>query len=264
MKKTFLLIFISAALFLLPAVLLFSQSAAVSRVVDNAGLLNDDEIAWLESLTAKIASAYNFDLVIVTEAGIGSAASKDYADDFFERNGYGFGAKHDGCLMLHVKGDREYWFSTSGRGITILNDTAFDKLESDVVGFLKRDDFAGAYHAFISDWEKFLVLDAKGKSYNFFRAYGLYLHIGAWIFSFIIALFVVYGMKTKMETIFPLAEADCFMIPGSLAFTQKNDGFLYSKVTKTMRQSSSGSGSGSRTGSSSSSGRSHGGGGGRY
>jgi uncharacterized protein len=263
MKKTLLLIFISATLLLLPAVSLFSQSAAVKRVVDNAGLLNDGEIAWLESLTLGIASVYNFDLVIVTEAGIGGASSKNYADDFFDRNGYGFGAKHDGCLMLHVKGDREYWFSTSGRGITILNDTAFDKLESDVVGFLKRDDFAGAYHAFISDWEKFLVLDAKGKNYNFFRAYGLFLHIGAWILSLIIAIFVVYGMKTKMETIFPLTEADSFMIPGSLAFTQQNENFLYSRVTKIVREQDS-SGSGSGMGSSSSSGGSHGGGGGRY
>ncbi|MDR2729738.1 MAG: TPM domain-containing protein [Treponema sp.] len=257
MKKK-LFIFLPAISFLFFSFPLFAQS----RVVDNAGLLSGSEIAELERLTAEIASTYNFDIVIVTEKNISGASPMDYADDFFDYNGYGLGQDRDGCLFLQVTETRDYWFSTSGRGINILNSTAYERLEQNVVKFLKNDEPAQAYLSFINDWEKFLVLDAKGKSYNFIHVHVPVIYRVAWIVSLIIGFFSVMAMKAKMNNVHPKMEANNFIIPGSLAFTQKNDIFLYSTVTKSERaESSSSSGGGSHI---SSSGRSHGGGGGKY
>jgi uncharacterized protein len=255
MKKKLLTVVLAAS-FLFLSFPIFAQS----RVVDNAGLLSGGEIAELENLLMKIASTYNFDLVIVTETNIGGASPRDYADDFFDYKGYGMGEDRDGCLFLQVTESRDYWFSTSGRGIKVLNYTAYDKLEDDVVKFLKNGDPAQAYRAFIRDWEKFLALDAKGKSYNFIHKNVLSLYIGAWILSLIIALLAVFGMKAKMNNVHPKTEAGNFIIPGSLVFTLKKDSFLYSMVTKSKKAESSYSSS-SHMGSS---GRSHGGGGGKY
>jgi len=252
MKKNRLFIFLLAVLFLFLTVPVFAQS----HVSDNAGLLNIGEISELEKLTEKISSTYNFELVIVTETNIGGAEPMVYADDFFDYNGF---KGRDGCLFLHVTGTRDYWFSTSGRGIKILNSTAFDKLESDVVNFLSDNDPANAYRAFISAWEEFLALDAKGKSYNFITRYALIMYIAAWIVSLIIALLAVLVMKAKMNTALPKTEADSFIIPGSLVFTNKKDAFLYSVITKTKIVKSSSSNSHT-----SSSGGRHGGGGGKY
>jgi len=253
MKKNLLFICLFTASFLFLTVPVFSQN----RVTDNAKLLSAGQIDELKELTAQIASKYNFDLVIVTENDIGGASPMNYADDYFDYKGF---IDRDGCLFLHVTGSRDYWFSTSGRGEKILNSSALNKLKSDVVKFLKEDNPAGAYRTFIKDWEEFLVLDAEGKSYNFLRAYGAYLYIGAWVVSLLIALFAVYLMKAKMDNVRPKTEADSFIVPGSLAFTKQSDTFLFCTVTKTERESSSSS-SGSHT---SSSGRSHGGGGGKY
>jgi len=243
------------AAFLFLSVPVFSQN----RVTDNAKLLSAGEIEELKSLTAQIASKYNFDLVIVTENDIGGASPMDYADDYFDYNGF---IDRDGCLFLHVTGTRDYWFSTSGKGEKILprSSTAYNKMESDVKKFLKEDNPAGAYRTFIKDWEEFLVLAEKGKSYNIFHAYSVQFFIGAWVISLLIALFAVYLMKVKMNNVLPKTEADSFIVPGSLAFTKQSDTFLFCTVTKTQRESSSSS-SGSHT---SSSGRSHGGGGGKY
>jgi len=255
MKKNLGLLLLTASFIFLP-LSLFAQK----RVIDNAGLLKSGEISELENLMAKIAQTYHFDLVIVTETNIGNSKPMDYADDYFDNSGYGLGKDRDGCLFLQITGTRDYWFSTSGRGIKILNSTAFNKLDDDVVKYLKDDNPAEAYRAFISNWEQFLVLDAKGKSYNILTRYAGITYISAWVVSFLIALGIVLGMKAKMNTVCAKKEANKFIIPGSLVFTRQQDSFLYCMVTKTARADTSSSSS-SHT---SSSGRSHGGGGGRY
>jgi uncharacterized protein len=258
MKKK---LFISILLILyLPAFLL-----AQPRVVDNAGLLSNTEKTDLERRIADIASRYSFDLVIVTENSTGGIEPMDYADDFFDYNGYGLGEDRDGCLFLQVTATRDYWVSTSGRGINILNNTAFAKLESDILNFLTNDDPAGAYHAFVNAWEEFLVLDAKGRSYNFFHRWNAVLILIAWVVSFLIGFIVVQSWKAQMNTALPKKEAAPYVVPGSLVFTVQQERFLYSTVTKTERpQASSSSSSGGGGRHTSSSGRSHGGGGGKY
>jgi len=240
-------------------IFVFSGAFAQDRVIDNAGLLNPAEKARLMEMTASVAAVYNFDLVIVTEKNIGGQKPMDYADDFFDYNGYGLGEDHDGCLFLQVTGSRDYWFSTSGRGIKILNSSAFGKLEADVLKYHKDGYYYEAYRTFILVWEEFLSLEANGKSYNFFRRWNLVLVSGAWVFALMLGFVIVSFWKKSMNTALPKIQAAAYAVPGSLAFREKKDRFLYSTITKTKRQQSSGSGS--HRGSS---GRSHGGGGGKY
>ena len=249
-------------LLLLLALPLFSQDHARDRVVDNAGLLNSGEKASLSARLDSLSEAYDFDLVIVTEESIGGARPMDYADDFFDYNGYGLGGDRDGCLFLIVTGTRDYWISTSGRGIDILNPHAFGKLESDALQFLRGNNYYAAFDSFVKNWERFLIIGAKGKSYNFFdRSHGILVIIG-WVIALVIGFIVVLIWKKGMNTALPKTQADSYMIPGSLNFSAKTDRFLYSVVTKTKRKDESSSSSGgSHT---SSSGRSHGGGGGKY
>jgi uncharacterized protein len=238
---------------------------ARDRVVDNAGLLSDAEKTELESRLAEVASAYAFDLVIVTETDIGGALLAAYADDFFDNHGYGPGGDRDGSLFLQVTGSRDYFFSTSGRGIKILNNSAYGRLESGVLRFLRNDDTAGASRAFINAWDEFLALDAKGRSYNFFHQWNAVLVLVAWVIAILIGFIVVQGWKAQMNTALPQKQAAAYMVPGSLAFTARKESFLYSRESKTKTASSSLSsslaGGGGRV---SSSGRTHGGRGGKY
>ena len=249
----------------LPLLFIFLAAPLIGqeRIVDNAGLLNAGEIEKLKSLADSLAAAYDFDLVIVTEKSIGSKKPMDFADDFFDYNGYGLGTDRDGCLFLQVTGKREYWFSTSGRGIKILNQTAGDKLEADVVKFLKEDKPYEAYLAYLLAWEQFLELDAKGRSYNFFHQWNLVLVSIVWLVALAIGFIVVKVWQNGMNTALPQSHAAGYVVPNSLAIKEKKDNFLYSRVIRTRRQkqSSSGGGGGVHR---SSSGRSHGGRGGRY
>ena len=68
------------------------------RVIDNAGLLRPEQRAILEERFASVAETYHFDLVILTERTIGESDPGEYADSFFDRNGYGLGPDRDGSL----------------------------------------------------------------------------------------------------------------------------------------------------------------------
>jgi uncharacterized protein len=249
--------------FLLPlAVLIVSVPLfAKSRVVDSAGLLSAEQTASLQDMADAISVTYDFDLVIVTENDIGNAKPMDYADDFFDYNDYGLGQDRDGCLFLVVVETRDYWFSTSGRGIGIFNAAAAGKLEKDALNYLRKDNYYNAFAVFAKDWETFLALDAKGRHYNIFYEYNLVMVISAWLVSLGIGFLVVRAWKKSMNTALPQTRAAAYVAPGSLYFEVQQDQFLYSNVSRTARENDSVSSGGIHT---SSSGRSHGGRGGKF
>jgi len=254
----------------LPFLIVFCVPSAFARenIIDNVGLLNQQEKASLTELIASAASIYNFDLVIVTEKNIGAYSPMEYADNFFDNNGYGLGQNKDGVLFLLVTDSHDYWFSTSGRGIKILNSTAGDKLENSVVKSLKEGNFYGAFNAFLVDWNEFLALDAVGRNYNFFQRWNIVLVLIAWVIAFAIGLIVVQIWKSGMNTALAQTHAAAYVVPGSLAFKEKKDSFLYSTVNKTRRQTQgqgiSSSGRGISAGGFSGGGNRHGGRGGKF
>ena len=258
MKIKLKLFLLSLAIFIISAPLF-----AKSRVIDSAGLLSAADAASLQDLADTISLNYNFDLVIVTENDIGNAEPKDYADDFFDYNGYGIGQERDGCLFLVVIGTRDYWFSTSGRGTGIFNDAAAAKLEKDVLNSLRNDDYYKAFAAFVKNWEKFLVIDAEGGHYNVFYEYNVIMVAIAWLVSLGTGFLIVGIWKKSMNTALSQTQATAYITPGSLSFAVQQDQFLYSNISKIARANNSGSsgGGGIHT---SSSGRSHGGRGGKF
>ena len=257
--KTKTILICSAIFLICLSVSLFAQD----RLVDNAGLLSPGQAQEIEERLDWVSQTYNFDLVIVTETSIGRAAPVDYADDFFDYNGYGLGEDFDGCLFLQVTEERDYCFSTSGRGMRVYNEAALDKLESGVLSALRNDNYYEAYLAFVNNSEEFLKLDAAGRSYSYLHYYfGIFI-IVSWVLSLLIGIIVVAVWKKGMNTALLKTEAASYIVPNTLSFTDRRDRFLYSRVTKTATpkpDTSSGGGS-SHT---SSSGRSHGGRSGKY
>ena len=234
-------------------ILLLSLSAfAQDRVVDNAGLLSAEQKVFLEERIASIAAGYNFDLVILTERSIEASDTGEYADSFFNNNGYGHGSNRDGSIFLQVTESRDYDFTAVGRGKGILNNTAFNKLEDDSVKFLGDGKYFEAYNVFIDNWVTFLTLDAKGRNYNFFYQRNGILVIISWALALLIGIYVVALWKSKMNTALAQTDADSYTVSNSLIYKEKSDRFLYSKVAKTKRQTQSSSVTSSKKSSSSS------------
>jgi uncharacterized membrane protein YgcG len=224
-------------LFLLIIIFISAPLFGLDRIVDTAGLLSEAEATSVKELLDKISLAYDFDVAIVTVRQTGNTEPMDYASGFFDKNGYGLGKNRDGCLLLIVTERQVFWFGTSGRGKKILTTAASKRLEKDAFSTLEKGDFYNTFVNYTRTWEEFLVLDAKGRTYNSLYKYNMVLVIIAWVVSLGIGFLIVMIWEKGMKTVIPKKQAATYITSGSLSYAEQQDKFLYSAVTKIERSS---------------------------
>jgi len=248
------------------------------RLVDQADLLTPEAETALQEKLDEISEKHQFDVVIVTAAQIGSRSAMEFADDYFDYNGFGFGESFDGVCLLISMAERDWWISTSGFGETALSDDYFLSFISlsDFMKHLKSGDYDQSFQYFADVVDDFVAEAKKGTPYSAKHRYqdwknkvigvGISLGIGL-----IAAGFVTYSKKqTYVGAVQEKREAGIYMV-GSVRFGNCYDNLISTYVNRTRRQQDSGSESSSSGRSytsaghhTSSSGRSHGGGGGKF
>lgn len=247
------------------------------RLVDQADLLGPEEESALRQKLDQISEALQFDVVIVTAQHIGTRTPMEFADDYFDYNGFGYGKNYDGVCLLISMAERDWWISTCGFGETALSDDYFMHFisPSDFTYYLKNGNYDKSFNYF-ADVVNDFVLEAKaGEPFSSKHRYQDWKNkvIGVCVslaIGLIAAAIVTYYKKENyVGAVQQKREAGCYMV-GSVRFGECYDNFLYSSVNKSRRvtESSSSSSSGSSRSSgghhTSSSSRSHGGGGGKF
>ena len=86
--------FISTLIFILS--ISFMVKANVNPVVDDANLLSQNERNQLIENIEKFREKYSMDAVIVTSNDLKGKTPRDYADDYYDYNGYGLGNNNSG------------------------------------------------------------------------------------------------------------------------------------------------------------------------
>ena len=234
-------------------------------VVDDAAILSIAEEQKLQYQLSQLRAQYSMDIVVVTTLDLEGKSPMAYADDFFDYGGYGQGYNRDGILLLISINTRDWWISTSGRGITVFTDAGIDYIGDQIVPMLGDEDYSGACMEFASQCELFLEQAATGAPFDSGNLpkgsfpFGENLLICA-IIGAVVTLIVALVLIGQLKSVRKQPGAHAYMIPGSMAVTIANDFFLYRNVDRVKKQTSS-SGSSTHT---SSSGHSHGGGGGKF
>jgi len=280
MKKTVITLLLTLALTLIIPLTAFADGA--DYVVDNADLLaSSEEEALTEKLEA-LSEKYSFDIVALTVDELEGKTPMEYADDYYDYNGY----REDGCLLL-ISADRDWWISTKGYGITAITDYGIEVLEYEAIRpYFGNDDWFGGYNKYADMIEEYVAEARGGKAYDIDNKYvsssgttydfsssnysdgddkeeKASSFIISLIVSLIIAFVIVKMVKGNYKPVRFRANAQEYLVDGSLNVTGQYDRFLYSNVSKTEIQTSSSGGGGSST-HTSSSGSSHGGGGGKF
>lgn len=252
------------------------SASSTLHFVNDADLLDDYKADELNSYLVDKSNSLGFDIVVVTVDSIGNATPQDYADDYYDYNGYGFGENKDGCLLLVSMEQRDWHITTTGYGIVAITDFGLDYLSDQFLPYLSDGEY---YDSFISfaDTVEYLVEQAdNGTPYDVDTVDDLPHFSGeiddGWfnddalgygcLVGLITAIIVVVVLKGKLKTVASKSNANDYLVANSFVLTHESDRFVGKTLTKTPipKQSSSG-GSSTHSGSS---GTSHGGSGGKF
>ena len=250
-------------------------------VVDYAGLLTDEEEEMLQEQIQESKVALQLDIVIVTANGTNGKGVQAFADDFYDENGYGYGANDSGILLLLDMQAREWYMSTCGDAIYMFTDYGLDQLGQTILPWLSSGDYYEAFDAWVkalgpyvdaynnqSPIDGYVQPDAYESPYGDEIVYYDDFRIEnpfppALLAGLVIAVVAIVIMRGKMNTAKLQKNAGDYLKSGSFHLRQRSDMFLYSRVSRTARPKENTSGGGSSV-HRSSGGVSHGGRGGRF
>lgn len=237
------------------------------RLMDEADLLTEAEEQKLLSALDEISERQGMDVVVVTTYSLGGKSAQDFADDYFDYNGYGQGSRRSGVLLLHSPQYRDWWISTRGAGITAFTDAGIDYIGEQITPLLADGENADAYMMFAQQCDRFITQAKTGKPFDVgtlprapLPLWSILVCIGI---GCVIAALIVGGMRQQLRSVRLQPAANDYVRPGSMQVTQHNDIFLYRHVSRRAKPQGSSSSGGSST-HRSSSGATHGGGGGKY
>lgn len=238
------------------------------RLVDDANLLDSSDRQYVKGRLDEVSERLDFDIVVVTVNTTGSKTPMEYADDYYDEHGYGYGENHDGILLLISMADRDWYISTCGFGITAFTDAGLEFLGEEIVYYLSDEMYDDAFLTFITYCELYVDQARNDSPYDYgnmpklpFDA--LWTLIICLIIGFIAALITTAIMKGQLKSVKSNTRADEYVKQGSLNIYNSMDLFLYRTVNRRPRPKDNDSSGGSST-HRSSSGRSHGGRGGKF
>lgn len=233
----------------------------LERLVDDAKLLSESNSEQLLKKLNEISDKYMCDVVIVTIDSLNSKEAKAYADDFYDKNGYGYGENDDGILLLISKKDRKWSISTFGFGIKAFTDKGQEYIIESMKPYLSDNNFYEAFDKFADLCDEFIAQAKTGNPYDKNSMPFTPLSI-SWIFislvsGAVLSFLIMFAFKSQLKSVVKNDNANSYILPESLNISKSKDVFLYSNVTMTEKPKDNDSG-GSTT-NTSSSGRSHGG-----
>ena len=242
----------------------FIVKANVNPVVDEAKLLSQDERDKLIEDIEKFRENYNIDAVIVTANDLQGKNTMDYADDYYDYNGYGLGDNKSGILLLIDMNDRKIWISTSGDAIEYFTDNRIDSIISDISKYLSNEEYFDACNIFLTDIQYYIDSGIPEGQYtyseeeNTLKIVLIALGVAA-VVAGVTCIVVVNSYKNSKSV-----SSVNYVDNNSIVFTKRRDTFVNTFTTKTkIERNNSSGGSGSST-HRSSSGNTHGGGGGSF
>lgn len=267
MKKKIWAIIVTVLL-TMAMVLPVSAEEVLPRLIDNADLLDDGQEAELLSKLDEISERQEYDVVIVTVDSLDGYTATEYADDFFDYNGYGQGEERDGILFLISMGERDWAISTSGNAINTFTDAGQSYMTDQFVSMLSDGDYLGAFEKFAELCDQFMTQAYEGEPYDvenmpkekvspIWIPLDILIGMGiAWIIAMI--------KKSSLKSIKEQTTAQDYTRPGSMVFTVNRDRMVNRTTTSRRIPKSTSSGGGGSSTHTSSSGRTHGGSSGKF
>lgn len=163
-------------LVLILSTLCIAASAEGTRVFDYADLFTTEEEAALETQISSFVSETGMDFVVLTSDDVGSKESIEFADDFYDENGFGTGDDMSGILFFIDMDNRVPTISTCGAMIPIISDDRLNNLLDYTAYYnLVEADYAGAAEDVIDEVAEYVRAGAYEDNFGYDEDTGEYL-----------------------------------------------------------------------------------------
>ena len=239
------------------------------KIYDYADKLTDVEEEQIKEKIDDFIAKYKMDMVLVTVNEHNNYSTEEYADDFYDYNGFGVGKTHDGIIfVIDYNFEKEnMWMSTTGEAIRMYDDERINNI-LDVV--YEDYDYYELFSDFVDECShyaslgipysnKHTYINSKGELV-YERSFPWFISLGI---SAIVSTIVLLVLVAKNKMVKKATEANAYMNKESTNITDRSDKFITTHTTSVRINTDTGS-SGRIGGSSThhgSSGISHGGGG---
>lgn len=268
MKKRLFSIFFALLLSVIPVIPAFAESD-ILRLADMADLLSDSEEADLMEKLDEVSERQEVDIVVVTVDSLEGMSTMEYADDFYDYNGYGFGDERDGILFLISMEERDCYIATTGYGITAVTDAGREYMAGKFTDDLSEGNYAAAFMTFVGQCDDFITQARTGEPYDTGNLpkepFGAAVNLAvSFVIALVISLIATGIMRSGLKSVHSQSEADHYIEKDSMKLTNSNDLFLYRHVECREKPKDDRSSSGGSSTHTSSSGTTHGGGGGKF
>ena len=148
------------------------MALASSRVIDDAGLFSQSEIAQMEELIAAIQDAYQMDVVVLTSYDAKKNDTQDFADLYYENHGYGIGDDDAGLLYLIDMNNRVPCISTTGAMADYITDSRLEELFDCSYDQLRAGQYGQSTLTLLRKLESFLKAGRQEGSFRYDRETG--------------------------------------------------------------------------------------------
>ena len=247
----------------------------LNRLEDEADILTDSQEQILMQKLDEISERQQCDVAVVTVYSLMGKSAQDFADDFYDYNGYGMGTEDSGILLLISMEDRDWAISTYGFGIYAFTDVGIQFLTDAFLSELSDGDYMEAFTIYADKADDLLTRAANGNPLDAddirqmqkqvwkSRVPGM---IGAGVVLGILLAYIITRASMKKANGLiggGACEAGMYMVPGSMKMTGAGEFRIGTRVNRiySPRQEKQSGGSSTHV---SSSGRSHGGASGKF
>ena len=203
---------------------------------DGAGILTASEESDLLAKLNRISGEFNVDIAIATVDGTGDMSVDEYVNYYYDNSGLGYGVEREGVLFLIDMDSRKFRILSNGGHVAAkaISPDVISDITDTVTSDLSAGNYVSAFNSYIDECEYQINGQINGFPFKLGRNIIIALVIGL-----VVALIATGSMKGKLKSVKKQDAAGSYVKQGSLMLSESRDTFLYSRVTRTEKQSSS-------------------------
>lgn len=222
-------------------------------ITDKAGLLTAEEVRTLEDRASEISTRYEMGVYIIALDDFQKYSNyrslSNAAMDIYDSYGLGLGEDKAGVTLMLSMAERDYNLDFYGsRADYAFTEAGRDRMEDRIVSRLRNDDYYGAFSAWLDLCDSYLRAAKDGNpvgqgepSSADWQEDSEGMGFLAVIPGIVAAALTGAVLVAPMRTAGQKANANDYVVDGSLELTRRSDMFLRRSVTRRPRQNNSNS-----------------------